>query len=118
MQPEIRQLIEQTQFHLPVVHQTMRLLPADDAALDELLAEVVASSDLKAFMYVFVAAACAERRMDGRHLAGGAMMFPEYRWMGKIVMRMHGDVVAPLLAALENTQMDKVCEAAALHLIA
>ncbi|HEY5084063.1 MAG TPA: SEC-C metal-binding domain-containing protein, partial [Rhizomicrobium sp.] len=69
-------------------------------------------------MYVVVAAACAERRMDARHLARGAMMFPEYRWMGKVVVRMHGDIVEPLLAALETTRLDKVCEAAALDLIA
>ena len=118
MQTELRQFIEQTQFHLPVVQQVIKLLPTDDAVLDELLAEVVAANDLKWFMYVFVAAAGAGRRVDARHLARGAMMFPEYRWMGKVVVRMHGDIIEPLLTALETTRLDKVCEAAALHLIA
>jgi hypothetical protein len=117
MQPELRQFIEQTQFQHAVVQQVVKLLPADDMELDELLAEVVASNNLKWFMYVFVAAAGAGRRVEARHLAGGAMMFPEYRWMGKVVVRMHGDILEPLLTALETTRLDKVCEAAALHLM-
>ena len=113
----MRQFIEQTQFHHAVVQQAVKLLPADDAELDELLAEVVASNNLKWFMYVIVAAAGAGRRVDARHLAGGAMMFPEYRWLGMVAVRMHGDIPGPLLTALETTQLDRVCEAAALHLI-
>jgi len=46
------------------------------------------------------------------------MMFPEHRWLGKVAVRMHGDVAEHLLAAIQNTRLDKVCEAAALHLIA
>jgi hypothetical protein len=118
MRPELRQFIERTQFHLPVVRQMAELLPADDAALDGLIAEVVAANDLKAFMYVTMAAAGAERRMDARHLARGAMLFPEYRWLGKAAVRMHGDVPEHLLAAIQNTRLDQVCEAAALHLVA
>jgi hypothetical protein len=117
MNPELRQFIEQTQFRHAVVQQVVNLLPADDAELDELLAEVVASNNLKWFMYVFVAAAGAGRRVAARHLVGGAMMFPEYRWLGMVAMRMHGDVPEPLLTALETSQLDRVCEAAALHLI-
>lgn len=117
MQPELRQFIEQTQFQHAVVRQAVTLLPADDAELDELLAEVVASNNLKWFMYVFVAAAGAGRRVAARHLAGGAMMFPEYRWLGMVAVRMHGDVPEQLLTALETTRLDRVCEAAALHLI-
>ncbi|HEY5043440.1 MAG TPA: hypothetical protein VIK53_15725, partial [Verrucomicrobiae bacterium] len=117
MSPELRQFIEQTQFHHAVVQQVIKLLPTDDVELDALLAEVVASNNLKWFMYVFVAAAGAGRRVEARHLAGGAMMFPEYRWMGKVVVRMHGDILEPLLTALETTRLDKVCEAAALHLM-
>ncbi len=118
MQPELRQLIERTLFHRAVIGQVIQFLPPDDAALDELLAEVVAANDLKAFMFVMTAAAGAERRMDARHLARGAMMFPEHRWLGKIVIRMQGDVPGHLLDAIENTKLDRVCEAAALHLIA
>ena len=117
MSPELSQFIEETQFQLSVVEQTIKLLPAEDAALDELLAEVVASKNLKWFMYVFVAAAGAGRRMDARHLAGGAMMFPYYGWMGRVVVRMHGDIVEPLLTALTTTRLDRGCEAAALHLL-
>ena len=117
MQPELRQFIEQTQFQHAVVQQVVKLLPADDMELDELLAEVVASNNLKWFMYVFVAAAGAGRRMEARHLAGGAMMFPFYGWLGRVAVRMHGDIVEPLLTALETTRLDRVCEAAALHLM-
>ncbi|HTX22521.1 MAG TPA: SEC-C metal-binding domain-containing protein [Candidatus Aquilonibacter sp.] len=117
MQTELRQFIEKTLFHRPVIRQVMELLPKDDAALDELLGEVATANNIKMFMFVMVAAAAAERRMDARHLAHGAMMFPEHRWMGKVVARMHGDIVEPLLTAIETTHMDKVCEAAALHLM-
>lgn len=118
MQPELRQLIERTLFHQTVIRQVIQFLPPEDEALDELLAEVVATNDLKAFMYVMTAAASAERQMDARHLARGAMMFPEHRWLGKVAVRMQGDVPEHLLSAIENTQLDKICEAAALHLIA
>ena len=84
-------------FHKPVVRQMVELLPPEDGALDELLAEVVAAHDLKAFMYVVTAAAVAERRMDARHLTRGAMMFPDHRWLGKVAVRMHGDVAEHLL---------------------
>ena len=117
MSPELRQFIEQTQFQQTVVQQVIKLLPADDAELDELLAEVVAAKNLKWFMYVFVAAAAAGRRVDARHLAGGAMMFPYYGWLGRVAVRMHGDILEPLLTALETTRLDRVCEAAALHLM-
>ena len=117
MSPELRQFIEQTQFQRAVVQQVIKLLPTDDGELDELLAEVVASNNLKWFMYVFVAAAAAGRRMEARHLGGGAMMFPYYGWLGKVAVRMHGDILEPLLTALETTRLDRVCEAAALHLM-
>jgi len=117
MNAELRQFIEQTQFHHAVVQQVVKLLPAEEGELDELLTEVVASNNLKWFMYVFVAAAGAGRRVDARHLARGAMMFPYYTWLGKVAVRMQGDIVEPLLTALETTRLDRVCEAAALHLI-
>lgn len=118
MQPELRQFIEQSRFHLGSVRQIAEMLPAEDAELDSLIAEVVAANDLKAFMHVVTAAGGAERRMDARHLVRGAMMFPEYRWLGKAAVRMHGDVPEHLLTAIQTTRLDPVCEAAALHLIA
>ena len=55
----------------------------------------------------------AGRRMDSRHLARGAMMFPDPRWLGKVAVRMHGDMPEHLLAAIQNTKLVPVCEAAA-----
>jgi hypothetical protein len=118
MTTQMQQLIEQTAYYRPVVEQMIELLPPDDAALDGLISEVVASNDLKAFMYVVTAAAAIERRMDAGHLRHGAMMFPEHRWMGKVAIRMEGDMPAHLIYAIRHTRLNPECEAAALHLIA
>jgi hypothetical protein len=118
MNAEMRQFIEKARFHQAAITELGGNLPPADVDLDALIAEVVAANDLKTFMFVMAAAAGAERRMDARHLALGAMIFPEHRWLGSVVVRMHGDVPEHLLAAIQNTRLNKECEAAALHLIA
>jgi hypothetical protein len=117
MQTELRQFIEQARFYKAAVLRVAELLPTDDAALDELMAETVRAGDQKAFMLIMVAGLSRERRLDARHLARGAMMLPAYQWF-PLVVRFHGDVPEQLLAAIEQTQLYRTPEAAALLLAA
>lgn len=118
MNPELRQFIEQARFYMVSVQRVAEMLPADDAELDALIDETARGCNLKNFMYVTVAAAYKERPLDARHLRQGAMLIPDQGWLGKIVVRMHGDVAEHLMAAIENTRLNKLCEATALHLVA
>jgi hypothetical protein len=117
MTPELKQFIEQARFYKAPVLRVAEMLPAEDAALDELVAEVVRDGDQKAFMLIMVAALSRERRLDARHLARGAMMLPTHQWF-PLVARFHGDLPEPLLAAIEQTQLQRPCEALALLLAA
>ena len=96
MTPELKQFIEQARFYKASVLRVAEMLPAEDAALDELIAEVVRDGDQKAFMLVVVAALSRERSVDARHLARGAMMLPQYQWfpLVRAVSRGSGGTVA------------------------
>jgi hypothetical protein len=118
MQTELRQFIEQARFYKASILRVAELLPAEDTALDELIAAAVQTGDQKTFMFVVLAALSRERRVDARHLARGAMMLPFYQWVGSVASRMHGDVPEHLLAAIEQTQLSRSCEAAALMTVA
>ena len=118
MSPELRQFIDQTRFHQAAVLRVAEMLPADDAELDAWIAETVKDNAQGGFMFLVTAAASRERRLDARHLARGAMMLPYHQWVGCVALRMQGDVPEHLLAAIHDTRLDRVCEAAALHLIA
>ena len=50
MTPELKEFIEQARFYKASALRVAEMLPADDAALDELVAEVVRDGDQKAFM--------------------------------------------------------------------
>jgi hypothetical protein len=118
MNPELRHFIDNTRFHRAAMRQAVGLLPPDDAGLDSLLAEIIAADDIMAFMAVTVTATHAGRRMDARHLELGTKFFPSEQWMGRVAIQMHGDVPAHLLAAVQNTRLEPVMEATALHLAA
>lgn len=115
MQPELRQFIEQARFYKASALQVAEQLPADDAALDELIGETVLRGDQKAFMFIVVAALSRARRVDARHLVHGAMILPQFQWF-PLVVHFQGDVPEQLLAAIEQTQLARPCEAAALLL--
>jgi hypothetical protein len=117
MNPELRQFIDESRFYKASALRVAELLPADDAALDELMAETVRAGDQKAFMLIVVAALSRERKLDARHLARGAMMLPAYHWF-PLVVQFQGEVAEHLLAAIEQTQLQRPCEAAALLLAA
>ncbi|HEY5040633.1 MAG TPA: SEC-C metal-binding domain-containing protein [Verrucomicrobiae bacterium] len=118
MNPELRLLIDDTHFHRAAMRQAVGLLPPDDAGLDSLLVEIIAANDIMAFMVVTVTATHAGRRMDARHLEHGTKFFPSEQWMGRVAIHMHGDVPAHLLAAVQNTRLEPMMEASALHLAA
>jgi hypothetical protein len=118
MNPELRHLIDDIPFHRAVMRQMAGLLPPDDAGLDSLLAEIIAADDVLTFMAVTVTATHAGRRMDARHLEHGTKFFPSEQWMGRVAIQMQGDVPAHLLAAVQNTRLEPVIEASALHLAA
>lgn len=118
MKPELRHLIDDAFFHRAVMRQMMGLLPPDDAGLDSLLAEIIAADDIVAFMAVTVTATHAGRRLDARHLERGTIFFPSQQWLGRVAIHMHGDVPAHLLAAVQNTRLEPLIEASALHLAA
>ena len=118
MNPELRQFIEQALPHRGSVEGVAERLPADDAELDALIGETVQENDVKAFLHVVVAALSRERRVDARHLARGAMLFPNDGLLGAAAVRMHGDVAKHLLDAVEHTRLKPACEAQTLHLIA
>jgi hypothetical protein len=116
MNPELRHLIDKIPFHRAVMRQMAELLPPDDAGLDSLIAEIIAASDIVGFMAVTVTATHAGRRMDARHLERGTIFFPSHQWLGRVAIHMHGDVPAYLIAAVQNTRLEPMIEASALHL--
>ena len=118
MNPELRHLIDNSPFHRATMRQIVGLLPPDDAGLDSLMAEIIAANDIMAFMVVTVTATHAGRWMDARHLEQGTKFFPSEQWMGRVAIHMHGDVPVHLLAAVQNTRLEPLIEASALHLAA
>ena len=118
MNPELRHLIDDTHFHRASMRQAVGLLPPDDAGLDSLIAEAIAADDIMAFMVVTVTATHAGRRLEARHLEHGTKFFPSHQWLGRVAIHMHGDVPAYLLAAVQNTRLEPLIEASALHLAA
>jgi hypothetical protein len=117
MNPELRQFITEARFYKAAALRVAELLPADDAALDRLVAETVQAGDQKAFMLVVVAALSRARRVDARHLARGAMMLPQWQWF-PLVWQFQGEVAENLMAAIGDTQLARTSEAAALLLAA
>ncbi len=118
MSPELRQFIEHSRFHQAAVQELAGRLPAEDAELDGLIAEVVGENDQKAFMFLVVAALSRQRPVDARHLARGAMMFPYDQWLCGAAWQMQGDVPEHLLDAINNTRLNPHIEAAALFVAA
>ena len=94
------------------------MLPADDVELDGWIAEAVRENDLIAFMYLVLAALSRDRPVDARHLARGAMLLPDPAWLGRVALRMYGDVAEHLLEAIHNTMLKPQCEALALYITA
>ena len=118
MQTELRQFIGQARFYRAEAERLAELLPAEDAALNAIVAETVQAGDQKAFLLVLAAALSRERHVDARHLLRGAMMLTDHNWMGAVIGRLQGEVPEHLLAAIAQTQLPRTSEAAALLRVA
>jgi hypothetical protein len=118
MQTELRQFIEQCRYQKASVLRVAEMLPAADAALDELIAETVATANQKEFVYVVMAALATGRPVSVRHLPRGAMLMPHWLFLGWIAWRMTGELPEALLDAVQRTQLARDVEATALYVIA
>lgn len=111
-------MINRSKWHLRAVEAVAALLPADDGELDALIAETVRDKYQHGFIMLTVGALIRERKVDARHLAGGAMMLTERYLLGGIALHLQGEVPEPLLHAMEHTQLVPEAEVAGLLVIA
>ena len=118
MTPELKQFIEQSRFCRPAVLRVAEMLPTDDAALDELIGEIVSAANQTEFVYVVMAALATGRPVSVRHLPRGAMLMPHWLFLGWIAWHMTGELPEPLLDAVQHTQLARDVEATALYVIA
>ncbi len=93
-------------------------LPAGDDEIDRLLSEAVDRRDEVAFTHIVLAALDLERRVDAKHLAGGAALLPDPGILAGVAMRCTGDAVSPLIEAVRRGGMGREREAAALLICA
>lgn len=114
MNAELRQFITENRFYQATIEEVARRLPPEDAELEAWVAETVAQSDQKNFMFLIAAAFHRERRLSAQHLAGGAVLFPDPWWLGQAVWRLEGAVPEQLLAAIKSARLAKDIAAAGL----
>ena len=114
MDPNLRALIYERSLYVGLAEQILALLPADDEALDALVAETVATNDARAFNYILISAVAGSRRVDARHLAKGTALIANGDWLCCLAWKMHGDVAEHLVAATRDTVMNLEVAAAAL----
>ncbi len=88
------------------LRELAKQLPADDAALDHLLAEAVAAKDDKAFTHLILAALDAGRKVDARHLVHGTVLLPNPGVIGTVSMHVAGNVAEALAEAVVKGNMD------------
>ena len=118
MIPEIRDFIGRSHYYQGAVRELAGMLPADDAALDALIAETVAASDANEFVFIVMAAFCAGRPVQARHLARGTVLIPEEWTLGAFASHMEGDIAGPLVEAVTNTLLMPKIVSSALFLAA
>lgn len=117
MDPALQQYIKDTPIYRTTVERFADMLPADDAALDALIAEIVKDCDARAFHFVIPAALSRGRPVDARHLVRGTMLFVHADWIMTLVGRFTGDVAGNLMTAIQQTQLSRENEAAVLFAI-
>jgi hypothetical protein len=118
MSPELRHLLDRSKFHKAAVVAVGKLLPAEDSALDALIAETAQTKDQIGFIFVTLAAQINGRPVDARHLADGAMMVKDDHLLGIMAWHTQGDLPVALLAAMQHTILAERTEAAMLFLCA
>jgi hypothetical protein len=118
MTSEMAEFIGRSPYCKATVRELAGMLPADEAGLDELIAGTVARSDNLQFCFVAMAAFCAGRPVQARHLARGAILLPEKWTVGLFACHMTGEVAGPLLDAVTNTRLTGEILSSALYLAA
>ena len=105
MNPELRQLIERSQYHQGALREVIALLPADDAELDRLIGEVVKAGRQKEFLFMVMSALEAGRKVDARHLGHGAIMLLDWATLACVAWHMDGNVPEHLIEAYQHSIM-------------
>lgn len=107
MDPKLRDIVHHQKLHRAAVLQIQDLLPAEDAALDAMIGEVVAQHDHPAMNFIVIAALAAGRPVDARHLARGTRLLGHPTWVGCLSWKMQGEVAEHLVEALCTTVMTR-----------
>ena len=118
MQVELQQFIQQAQYYQGALQELATMLPADDAALDALIAEAVTAGHQKEFVFVVMAALGANRPVQAGHLVHGAGLLPNYGTLGHVAWHVQGDVAAVLSDAIAQHVLERRTLATALFTIA
>lgn len=118
MNSTIHDFIERSHYCQATLLQLGTMLPPEDAALDALIGDLVQASDQHQFVFVVMAALCAGRPVQARHLARGTVLLPERLTLGIIASHMQGDITAPLIEAASRGNLGAELASTALFLAA
>jgi hypothetical protein len=103
--PEVREFIAEARFGRPAVEQLAGMLPESDIELDSWINAAVRDSDTVAFMLLSFATLSRGRRLDARHLIGGARLMGAPQYMMSIALRTEGEMPEYLLQGMRNTAL-------------
>ena len=119
MHPRIREIIDNSKYCQAAVSEVGTLLPADDAELDQWIAEVVRNHDQGGFVYLVFSALHLERKVSSRHLGTGLPLLPDYTTLGCVAWKVQGDdVPEQLFAGLRHGGISHELRAGALLVVA
>src|SRR5215471_3876208 len=114
---ELRDFISQSGLCRASVERVAQMLPADDAELDNYIAEAVRESDPMAFMLIVYAAFVKGRPVNARHLIGGTRITGGPAYLVAMIFQMQGDVPECLLEGMKNTAINNVTAATSLFAV-
>jgi hypothetical protein len=101
----LQEFVARTDYYQGSIRELAGLLPADDTALDTLIAQAVAASADQEFIYVVMAALTAGRPVAARHLARGTILIPDKWTLGIIATHSQGDIASPLVEAVRELRL-------------
>src|SRR5438105_15172333 len=116
--PEVREFLSQAPLGSASVEAVAPMLSDNDAELDSWIAETVRERDAIPFTLIVLAALSRERRVDARHLAGGAKLVGVWTYLASIAFRVKGELPEYLLEGIRNTALYNQIHAVALLSIA
>jgi hypothetical protein len=103
MDQEFCACIDGTPLVKAVIVELAAKLPEDDATLDAWCEAVVTEQRGQRFLFLLLAAFHSGRRVDARHAGRGLALLPHPTWVGPLLWRMEGDLVAAVRTAVEET---------------